>query len=137
MKSKIEKNRNYGTMTESQYFSKIRSGLRQTFRWWKPLAISLNNNSRPYIGLNKRIKKEYRCNSCNNWFQRKEVEVDHIVECGSLSCYEDIVPFIKRLTVEDVSLLQVLCKKCHKNKTNESRTIKKENNVQLQKSLSN
>jgi len=32
------KTRNSGTMTESAFWSFIRSGLRQKSRWWKPIA---------------------------------------------------------------------------------------------------
>ena len=53
--------RNGGTMTESQYFSKIRSILRSGFRYWKPMQLTLDNASRPSQSLNKRIKKEYQC----------------------------------------------------------------------------
>jgi hypothetical protein len=116
-KTKVERTRNANTWTESQYFSKIRSALRNAFRFWKPFSICLENASRPYKGSNKLQKKEYQCNNCKKWFPRKNVNVDHIEECGSLKTYEDIVPFIQRLCVEDVSKLQVLCKVCHKIKT--------------------
>jgi 5-methylcytosine-specific restriction endonuclease McrA len=115
----VPRTHNAGTMTESQYFSKIRSGLRQTFRWWKPLQKALDLASRPNKSKNKRLKKEYQCAHCKHWFKRADVEVDHIIECGSLSCYEDIVPFIQRLSAEDANAYQVLCKPCHKIKTAE------------------
>jgi len=109
--------RNGKTMTESQYFSKIRSILRSGFRYWKPMQQALELASRPSQNLNKRIKKEYCCAKCKNWFKRADVEIDHIEECGSLSKYEDIVPFIQRLTPENINAFQILCKPCHKIKT--------------------
>lgn len=110
--------RNAGTMTESQYFSKIRSMLRSGFRYWKPMQLALEAASRPSQNTNKRIKKEYQCAHCKKWFKRADVEIDHIEECGSLQKYEDIVPFIQRLTKEDVNAYQILCKNpCHLNKT--------------------
>jgi 5-methylcytosine-specific restriction endonuclease McrA len=109
--------RNGETMTESQYFSKIRSILRSGFRYWKPMQQALELSSRPSQSLNKRIKKEYKCNHCNNWFKRADVEIDHKIECGSLQKYEDVVPFIQRLTPENVNAFQILCKPCHKIKT--------------------
>jgi hypothetical protein len=47
--------RNAGTMTESQYFSKIRSMLRSGFRYWKPMQLALEAASRPSQSVNKRI----------------------------------------------------------------------------------
>jgi hypothetical protein len=125
---KVERTRNANTWTEAQYFSKIRSALRNAFRFWKPFSICLENASRPYKGTNKLQKKEYQCNHCKNWFPRKNVNIDHIEECGSLKTYDDIVPFIKKLCVEDVSKLQVLCKNCHKQKTSDYLKTKKKQN---------
>lgn len=116
-KKTVPKTRNHGTLTEAEYFSKIRSGLRSAFRFWKPMMKALEKASRDYSGPNKRQKKEYQCNMCKNWFPRTSVEIDHIEECGSLRSYDDIVPFIKRLTKEGVDSYQVLCKPCHKIKT--------------------
>lgn len=117
--------RNGGTMTESQYFSKIRSILRSGFRYWKPMQLALEKSSRPSQSLNKRIKKEYQCAKCKNWFKRADVEIDHIEEAGSLNKYEDIVPFIQRLTKEDISSYQILCKPDHKVKTDAFKASKK------------
>jgi hypothetical protein len=116
-KPRVAKTRNLNTLTESQYFQKIRSGLRNTFRYWKPMMKALELASRVYQGPNKRQKKEYQCAHCEKWFIRTAVQVDHRVECGSLNCWEDIVPFIQRLTPEDITAYQVLCKPCHKIKT--------------------
>jgi 5-methylcytosine-specific restriction endonuclease McrA len=120
--------RNGGTMTESQYFSKIRSILRSGFRYWKPMQLTLEAASRPSQSLNKRIKKEYQCAKCKKWYKRADVEIDHKVECGSLSSYEDIVPFIQRLTKENIDAYQILCKPCHKLKTEAFRQSKKKIN---------
>lgn len=119
------KTRNSSTLTESQYFSKIRSALRHAFRFWKPMQEALEAASREV--KDKRHKKEYQCNHCKEWFKRVDVEIDHIEECGSLRDFDDIVPFIKRLTVEDVSAYQILCKPHHKLKTEEYKSKKKNN----------
>jgi 5-methylcytosine-specific restriction endonuclease McrA len=120
--------RNGNTMTESQYFSKIRSILRSGFRYWKPMQLALEAASRPSQSLNKRIKKEYQCNHCKKWYKRADVEIDHKIECGSLQKYEDIVPFIQRLTKENISSYDILCKPCHKIKTDNYRQLKKKTN---------
>lgn len=117
-RTKVAKTRGAGTLTEGEYFSRIRSALRRVFRWWPPMMLALKAAARPSQNPNKRIKVEYLCANCGTWRTRKEVEIDHIEECGSLNNYGDIVPFIQRLTKENAAAYQVLCKDtCHKDKT--------------------
>lgn len=117
-KTRVVRTRGAGKYTESQYFSRIRTFLRQAFRYWPPMQLALKKASRPSQSKNKRIKTEYQCNHCKKWFKRVLVELDHIEECGSLKTYNDVVPFIQRLTPENVDAFQVLCKNnCHKKKT--------------------
>ena len=126
MAKKIEKTRNAGKWSEAQYFSKIRSCLRNGFRYFAPMQLALEKASRPSQSENKRIKKEYQCAHCRKWLPRKSVEIDHIVGCGSLRSYEDIVPFIQRLTVEDINAYQILCKPCHLLKTHSTKNKENE-----------
>lgn len=133
-KGAAPKTRNNGTFSESQYFQKIRSALRNGFRYYKPMMQALELASRPNQSSNTRLKKEYLCNECENWFPRKAVQVDHKIACGSLSCYEDIVPFIKRLTAENVSDYQILCSSCHSIKTAQEKEERKNGKIQIQNS---
>ena len=119
-----EKTRNANTLTESAYFSKIRSTLRGGFRYWKPMQLALKKASRPSQSKNKRLKTEYKCAHCKKWYARKSVQIDHLIPCGSLKNWDDVVPFIQRMTIEDVDGFQVLCKPCHKVKTSEERKNK-------------
>ena len=105
-----------GTMTESAFWSFIRSALRQKSRWWKPITIAKANAKRAYTGANKRQKFEYQCNVCKKWFPEKKINVDHIVPAGSLNCAEDLPGFVERLFCE-VEHLQCICEKCHDVKT--------------------
>lgn len=112
------KTRNHGKWSESEYFSRIRSALRRAFRFWIPMQLALEKASRPSQSENKRLKKEYQCAKCGKWRKRADVQIDHIEECGSLQGYEDIVPFLRRLTREETDAYQILCKAtCHKEKT--------------------
>jgi 5-methylcytosine-specific restriction endonuclease McrA len=115
-KKKIDKPYNHGTMTNAGFWGMIRSALRQKSRWWKPISETKKNARRKYNGKNKRQKWEYQCNHCNKWFPDKNVQVDHIVEAGTLRCKEDVGDFIERLFCE-IDGFQVLCKSCHKVKT--------------------
>jgi 5-methylcytosine-specific restriction endonuclease McrA len=120
---KIERTRNAGTMTESAFWSFIRSALRQKSRWWKPITISKQLAKRSYKGPNKRQKFEYQCNSCKEWFPEKSVNVDHIIPAGALNNGADLPGFVERLFCE-VENLQVLCETCHTSKTCEEKTVK-------------
>lgn len=126
-KSRVVKNRNGGTMSESAFWAFIRSGLRQKSRWWKPISQCKLNARRPYKGPLKRQKFEYQCNSCKKWFPEKQINVDHIIPAGELNCANDLPGFVERLFCE-VDKLQCLCKPCHDKKTLEEKQSKKKTN---------
>jgi 5-methylcytosine-specific restriction endonuclease McrA len=119
--NKTPKTRNAGTMTESAFWSFIRSALRQKSRWWKPIAQAKQAAKRKYKGPNKRQKFEYLCNVCKQYFPDKEINVDHIVPAGTLRCANDLPGFVERLFCE-VNNLQVLCSTCHNKKTQDEKT---------------
>lgn len=119
------KTRNGNTWSEAEYFSKIRSVLRKAFMYWKPMIIARDTVRRPYSGNNKHRKWEYQCAECKNWFSQDQIHIDHIIPCGSLKSYDDIIPFLLRLTPEDPKAFQVLCKEHHQEKTNKERNERK------------
>ena len=115
-KRRVARTRNNGTMTENMFWAWIRSVLRQKSRWWKPVSQCRVNARRSYKGKNKRQKWEYQCKKCENWFDIKKINVDHIIPVGTLKSAEDLPTFIERLFCE-VDGLQVLCNECHDKKT--------------------
>jgi len=117
------KTRNNSTMTESGFWSFIRSALRQKSRWWKPITQCKLNSRKDYQGPLKRQKYEYQCNSCKKWFPEKSINVDHILPAGTLTCANDLPGFVERLFCEQDNL-QILCSGCHDKKT-QSERIKK------------
>lgn len=118
------KTRNNNTMTESQFWSFIRSTLRQKSRYWKPIQQVKQDARRPYKGDNKRQKWEYKCSICSKYFSDKEIEIDHTIPAGSLTCAADLEGFIERLFVEKEGL-SCMCKSCHLKKTNLERQNRK------------
>lgn len=118
MGRRVSKTRNLGEYTEAQYWGVVRSALRNAFRYWKPAVMAKIIARRLYKGENKRQKYEYKCASCGEWFPDKETQIDHIIPVGSLTKEEDLVLFLRNLTPENVYDFQVLCIKCHKEKTN-------------------
>jgi len=115
-KPRVARPRNAGTMTESAFWSFIRSALRHKSMYWKPISQCKLEARRLYKGPIKRQKYEYLCASCNKWFPEKKINVDHMVPAGSLSCAADLPGFVERLFCEKEHL-QVLCESCHDSKT--------------------
>jgi len=111
-KSRVPKVRNAGTFTEAQFWQFIRSALRQKSRWWKPRLKCLEAARRPNQSNNRRLKWEFQCSHCSNWFPQTQVEVNHIVAAGTLSCAADLPLFVENLFCE-ADGLEVVCKGCH------------------------
>lgn len=120
----VELTRNGNTMTESEFFSRIRSALRQAMRFWVPAVQAVEAVTRPYTGPDKRIKKVTQCAECKEWVARSKIEADHITPCGSLKDFEDIKPFCIRGFKEGVENFQALCKPCHTKKSTAERGAK-------------
>lgn len=120
----VELTRNGGWETESEHMAKIRSALRNVSKFWKPAVAALEAVSRPYTGTNKRIKKEYQCYTCKKWMVRAKVEVNHILPCGTLKCYDDVPLFLTNLFCEYSESYEILCKECHLKETKRQREEK-------------
>jgi len=111
-KKVIEKPFADGTMSNSQFFGMIRSCLRQKSRWWHSIKVCRDKCKIPYKGVNKRRKFSYICELCKGEFDAKNINIHHTIECGTLTCFEDIAGFAERLFC-DSNLLQCICTKCH------------------------
>lgn len=123
MGARVERTRNLKTETESEHMGKIRSALRRLSRFWKPALAAIDAVRRDYKGTDKRIKHEYQCSVCKEWYLRSKVHINHVVPCGSLRNYADAPGFLERLFCEDISGYNVLCKeKCHKAETAKQRS---------------
>lgn len=121
--------RNSGTMSESAFWSFIRSVLRNKSRFWKPIQECKQLHKRKSQSSNKKLKFEYQCSECKEWFPEKEIDVDHIVPAGSLNKAEDLPQFVEKLFCEVVNL-QLLCKKkCHLEKTTKDKELIKLNKL--------
>lgn len=118
---RVPKTRACGEWTEAAFWGFVRSNIRVMSRRWPPIRKAKELARRKYEGPNKRQKWEYCCAICGGWFPEKEIQVDHVEECGSLKSYEDISGFVQRLLCE-VDGLRVLCKKkCHRAVTDKQR----------------
>lgn len=101
-----------GTMTNTAFFSMIRSILRKRTMFWKPITECKNKQRIPYIGPNKLRKWSYICEGCGKEFDSKGVKVHHMVPAGELNSFADLGPFVERLFC-DSDKLKLVCDKCH------------------------
>lgn len=111
------------TMTKAELMAWIRSHARRLSLRWKPRTDFLLEMRRSYRGVDKRTKWEYPCKNCRGWYTLKQVQVDHIIECGTLTDFDDIGDFYKRMLCEKDGF-QILCKACHTERTNLNRKNK-------------
>lgn len=116
---------NYPAWSESRFFGFLRSALRSASARYPPKYECLNAATRPYVGPDKRRKKERQCAECKGWFATTQTQADHIVPAGSLKTWDDLVPFTQRLFC-GVDGFQCLCSACHKTKTAAERLEKAE-----------
>jgi hypothetical protein len=112
--------------TEGRFRAFITSTLRGGFRRYPPKYTVLKA---AYSGkkLNKASKRQcmhYVCNSCKKEFPSKEVNVDHILPVvDPITGFVDWNTFIDRLFCKEENL-QVLCSKCHTEKTKQERQVR-------------
>lgn len=99
--------------TEARFWQYIRSALRRAWSRFPARYATLADAKMPYTGNNKLQKFCYKCAVCENTFQQKQVEVDHIIPCGTLSSWGDLESFCKKLFCSKEGL-RVVCKPCHK-----------------------
>lgn len=77
-------------------------------------------------GKHKVMLRVFTCNDCNeDSLLQKDINVDHIIPIGSFKALDEIQDFVRRVYC-DYSNLQILCKDCHKIKTDRERKGKRE-----------
>lgn len=111
-----EKTRAGGTMTDSTFFSYIRSVLRKASMRWKPIQDCKKGCRKPYTGDNKRMKWIYQCSMCKKYYANDDIVVDHTIPVGSLISAKDLPEFVENLFCE-VDNLSCMCKSCHNEKS--------------------
>ena len=122
-------NREYndGEWTEARWRAFIISAARAGMRRYPPFG-----KSRKKVGAGKKVNKysgrmaeHYSCADCGGLFIAKDVQVDHIDPVVEPATgFVNFDTLIHRLYCETDNL-QVLCKPCHKEKTNRERKERK------------
>lgn len=118
--ARVPRTRNAGTWTEAEMWGRIRSCLRRMSIYWRPARQALLAARIPFRGPRGQ-KWAFLCADCQKLFKRSQVELDHVIACGSLRCYADVGAFLERLLPEDANAYKVRCRSCHRIKTNADR----------------
>lgn len=114
--------------TESAYLSWIRGGIRR-YLWSKnPVKLEFVKESRKMItNPNVKLRKGRPlvwggvCEICGQEYPLKNMEVDHRTGEHSLKSVADIQKFVEGIVFVRKEDLALLCKPCHKIKTNAER----------------
>lgn len=117
--------RNGGTWSEARFFQAVRSALRGVFQFWVPAKRVLEAARVPWPGPRGRLWG-FLCERCDRLHVRKSVEVDHVEPCGACRTLDEVLEFLEKLTREDPAAFQVLCKKCHREKTDQEARARRE-----------
>lgn len=121
------KKRNGGEWTDSRFRSFVTSALRAASRRWPPKFKALKE---AFVGrkTNKKTGKlamHYKCAKCKKHFVAADVQVDHVLPVVDPKVgFVGWDSFIDRIFCE-IENLQVLCKPCHKVKTEEEKAERK------------
>jgi 5-methylcytosine-specific restriction endonuclease McrA len=119
---------NAGKWTTARMHSFIKSALRSASQRWPPKFEALKAAKRGKKVNNKtgRIAEHYLCCECGGEFPAKDVQVDHINAVinpnTGFTSWDDV---IIRMFCE-IEGYQILCKPCHKAKSNIERCQAKE-----------
>lgn len=120
--------RNNGDWTESKFHSFIKSALRAASSRWPPKyqCLKAAYTETKVNSKTGRQAKHFKCNCCFNDFPQKDVQVDHIQPViDPFVGFQDWDTTIERMFCE-ADGFQVLCKECHKNKTDAEKRQAKE-----------
>lgn len=109
--------------------SAIRSALRRTFSR-SPLVrevLLAVRRERPWYKKDgsaaSKPRVEFLCSQCGQWHMGKEIQVDHVSPVVDPTLgFIDWNTFVDRLFCDSLNLA-VICKVCHKNKTNKEKAI--------------
>lgn len=110
--------------------SAIRSAIRRIFSRSPDVIETLQKarRERPWYKKDGTVAKkprvEYICSNCDEWFMGKDVQVDHTIPVvDPVEGFIDWNTFVERLFC-DPNNLKVLCKPCHKVKTDQEKATR-------------
>lgn len=122
-----DKKRNGGEWTEARFKSFVTSALRAASRRWPPKYKALKEAfvGRQVNAKTGKLAMHYTCAECKKLFVATDVQVDHIKPVvDPKKGFVSWDSFIDRMFCE-IENLQVMCKPCHKIKTDQEKLERK------------
>ena len=122
-----DKKRNGGEWTEARFKSFVTSALRAASRRWPPKYKALKEAfvGRKVNAKTGKLAMHYKCVECKKLYVAADVQVDHIEPVvdpkKGFTTWDN---FINRIFCE-IENLQVMCKPCHKVKTDSEKLERK------------
>lgn len=113
----------YPAWTTAKFWGFIRSALRMAHVKWPPAQAVMKSGRRRNTTGKGRHKWEHRCEHCDEWHPQPNIQKDHRIPVGALTCAEELPGFVTRMFV-DANGYRKLCKPCHQIVTNEERKRK-------------
>lgn len=114
----------------------VYSALRRAHRNSPEYREVLKNAKEEYYIKSKKGKDlrrvRFKCKACNSAYNRKMVHVDHLASVVPISGKTNFDDYVKRLFI-GVSGLQILCKPCHKEKSNSENKARRLHKALLKK----
>ena len=123
-----KKTRNSGQWTEARWRSFIVSALRMASRRW-PVKFEVLKKASVGRKINPKTGKlalHYQCAKCTKTFVGLDVQVDHIIPVVGKEGFVSWDEYVERMFCE-ANNFQILCKPCHKLKTDTEKLRRKKN----------
>lgn len=105
---------------ESEYLTWLRGKLRQIWGDWPlknefkdSVCVRVTPHMRDKYNLHRATKKAAQCGLCGEWFAKSHLDVDHVVEAGSMVTQDMVAGFLERLLCSKENM-RVVCRPCHK-----------------------
>jgi len=105
-----------GLMTKAAFFSLIRNTLR--LKWMRSDPNRKLALKKVSVG-----KNNYYCKKCRKVYDKKQIEVNHIIPVGSFNEFSQFEEFYTKLFC-NIENLEAICKECHKKETEIQRNSK-------------
>lgn len=99
--------------TESAFWSWVRGQLRKGWSRHPVKHLYLKQNRYKAEGKRGKMVWHLDCELCDAPTPQSNIEIDHIVPSGSLTCEEDLGPFAARLYMVTFQTIRAVCKDCH------------------------
>lgn len=109
--------------TKAKFMAWVRGGIRRGIWNRSPIKLEVIKNKRKRI-INPKTGNEIwggACYICGEDFPQKDLQVDHVKGEHSLKEIEDIQSFVEAMTCLSEDDLDLVCKPCHKIKTESER----------------